>query len=472
MAANYILLQSLSLTQSAASITFNNIPQSGYTDLKIVMSSRSTNANVTDDVYLTINGLNTSIYSVKAIQGSGSAASSFSNSGTGLPNTISDGANATANTYGSAEFYIPNYTSSNYKSILIDSVQEDNASAAYSRLLAGLISSTSAISSITLTSTGSFVQYSTFSIYGLAAVGVTPSSAPKAYGGDIIVNDGTYWYHAFLSTGAFTPQTNLTCNALVIAGGGSGGVGNGGGGGAGGGGAGGFLGLTSQSFINATAYTVTVGAGGPAQATGGTALFGVQGNNSQIAALTAAVGGGAGAGVNLDGGGTTGNGGNGGSGGGAAYWDNPARTYYGGTPTSGQGNAGGNAATAGGGRAGGGGGGAGAVGQTGGVAIGGVSGYGGAGLNTYSSWATATGTGVSGYYAGGGGGSSAYGGAAGGSGGGGTSVTPDSTTVNQASGSGVANTGSGGGGIGGNSGVVKISGAGGSGIVIIRYAMA
>ncbi len=39
MPANYVLLERIELNASAASITFSNIPQSGYTDLKLIVSS-------------------------------------------------------------------------------------------------------------------------------------------------------------------------------------------------------------------------------------------------------------------------------------------------------------------------------------------------------------------------------------------------------------------------------------------------
>ena len=45
MPANYVLLERIELNASAASVTFSNIPQSGYTDLKIVMSIRGDNTN-------------------------------------------------------------------------------------------------------------------------------------------------------------------------------------------------------------------------------------------------------------------------------------------------------------------------------------------------------------------------------------------------------------------------------------------
>ncbi len=86
---------------------------------------------------------------------------------------------------------------------------------------------------------------------------------------------------------------------------------------------------------------------------------------------------------------------------------------------------------------------------------------GGIGLD-YSTWATATSSGDSGYFAGGGGGAGrTNGGAAGGTGGGGAGGTNTGTD-------GTTNTGGGGGGTAPTSGT-NTPGAGGSGIVIVRY---
>jgi hypothetical protein len=42
MTENYVLLETIELTQSAASVTFDNIPQTGYTDLVLKMSNKHT----------------------------------------------------------------------------------------------------------------------------------------------------------------------------------------------------------------------------------------------------------------------------------------------------------------------------------------------------------------------------------------------------------------------------------------------
>ena len=459
MPANYVLLERIELNASAASVTFANIPQTGYTDLKIVGSTRSSNSNNYGDVFFTFNGLTTN-RSARYIEGSGSAVSSATQTTMGAGS--GQGNSATANTFGSWELYIPNYTSSNFKSSSADGVGENNATQAYASLYANLWSSTAAITSVTVLplSTFSFVQYSTFSLYGLAALGTTPVIAPKASGGNVIATDGTYWYHAFRTSGTFTPAQGLSCEVMVAAGGGGGGSGGGGSNDGAGGGAGGFRVLTSQSLIS-QGYTVTVGGGG----TSGSGARGGVGTNSSFAGsgfTTITSSGGGGGATTLNSAGLAG-----GSGGGAAGTG-------GGTGTVGTGNAGSYSPVEG--FAGGlgasdgatydnagGGGGATAVGVAANSVGGGA---GGAGSSAYSSWASATATGVSSAYAGGGGGAgfSAKTAGAGGTGGGGAGSNGNGNNAT----AGTVNSAGGGGG----GGINGIGGLGGSGIVIIRYTIA
>jgi hypothetical protein len=238
-----------------------------------------------------------------------------------------------------------------------------------------------------------------------------------------------------------SPISTYSIEALIIAGGGGGGSDVGGGGGAGG-----LLNVTGVVVSPGTNYSVTVGAAG-AGATTSNGTAGATGSNTSGLGYTSLGGGGGGswpATVALSGG----SGGGGGAGGGGG----PATGGVGGSGTNGQGYAGGQG---GGGSSydgyglGGGGGGAGGVGGSNNSA------YGGPGM-AFSAWATATTTGVGGYYAGGGGGNSnsnTYAGA-GGSGGGGN---------------GNANAGVNTGGGGGGGGSPNNGGNGGSGIVIIRY---
>jgi hypothetical protein len=456
MPANYVLLEKITVgAAGASSVTFSNIPQTGYTDLVVKYSLRNTSTNPT--VIALING-SASGFTRKYFVGSGTAV----NAGSDASNYIGYGeiSTDTASTFASNEMYITNYTSSNYKSISIDNVTENNSTTAYAYLGATLWSNTAAITSIELSMYGgNLAQYSTFYLYGVAKLGTTPAIVPYATGGDTIMTDGTYWYHAFKASGTFTPAKGLSCDVLVVAGGGSGGSRAGGGGGAGG-----LRVLTSQSLLASSNYTATIGAGGtkvvsiPSNRgnTGTASSF----SGSGITTINSSGGGGGGVypGTSLFVATTGGSGGGGGSilgstsGAGAAGNSggySPVEGYLGGNGASGA-------------YHGGGGGGAGGAGANADNSAGGT---GGAGSNTYSSWLSATGTGVSGYIAGGGGGCS---GGVAGTGGGGTGS--DASTGNAFD--GTANTGGGGGGARNAPDTSNVySGAGGSGLVIVRYAI-
>jgi hypothetical protein len=443
MPNNYVLLEKITVgAAGAASVTFANIPQTGYTDLVVKVSTRgATNSGYS---FLSFNGSTTS-YSTKALVNNGGTPTSASYTLSGGVVWNSQSA-YTASTFASGDIYIPNYTSSNFKSFSIDSTAENNASPISAGLETGLWSNTAAITSITCTpNTGNYAQFSTFYLYGVAKLGTTPAIAPKAAGGDIVMTDGTYWYHAFRSSGTFTPAVALSCDYLVVAGGGGAGAGSYGAGG--GGGAGGYLTSTGYSCASGVGLTVTIGAGG-AGGTYGPAVSPVSGSNSTFATITSTGGGYGGRNISP----TTAA--NGGSGGGGGY----GSTF--GLGISGQGNNGGAQTT----NSGGGGGGAGGVG---GNATSTVAGAGGAGLNTLSTWLNTTGTGVSGYIAGGGGGSveSGTGGAAGSGGGGAGAQGASGLGI-----SGTANTGGGGGS--GYNGGSNPTGSGGSGLVIVRYLVA
>ena len=250
-----------------------------------------------------------------------------------------------------------------------------------------------------------------------------------------------YKVHTFLSSGTFTVDSAGSVEYLVIAGGGSGGGQHGGGGGAGGY-------RTAANFsIAASAYSITVGAGGAARAGSGNNT-GNNGSNSVFSTITS-IGGGGGEGWSA---GSNNTAPSGGSGGGASLNAN------GGAGTSGQGNAGGssiNSSTFP--NGGGGGGGSGSVGE----ASTSLSRAGNGGSGTASSISGGSVTRAGG---GGGGSHSPHAIGTGGSGGGGNGGLGN-TGVGIAA---TANSGSGGGGSGSAG---AYSGAGGSGIVIIRYAI-
>lgn len=446
--ATYKPLQSLTLSADTATAVFSNIDQS-YTDLRVVLSGKPTSDNIT--YRLQFNGDSSSgLYSFTTMGATSGGQVTYRYSSYNYLNTfIMNGALSTS--ISNVTLDIQSYQDTNtFKSCLIRS-NDGNSEV---QLIGGVWRSTSAINSITVySSSGSLAAGTTLSLYGIKA------GTPKAIGGDITTTDGTYWYHAFKTSGSFTVQQSsaLSADVLIVAGGGGGGCDIGGGGGAGG-----VLGFVSQTITGGTTTAVTVGAGGIGAAAGSGAK-GSSGVNSQFGFLTASVGGGGGGGNQ---GGA--NGVNGGSGGGAGYSNGSA-----GQATSGQGNNGGS--SLGNGAAGGGG--------YGSVGTNGTSGNnnGGAGgsststvtnLSSVSGWLTATGLGVSGTFAGGGGGASGAnttGGAGGGGGAGAGASNSGNNSSNAAlGGSATANTGSGG---GGGSSYAGSGGAGGSGFVIVRYAV-
>jgi hypothetical protein len=452
MAKDYQLIQAQTLTSSAASVTFSNIPQN-FTDLILKISARTNYSAVNDYIYMSLNG-NTSLNSYNMIYGDGSSTAGYNGAGATNATGIStaNGATSTVNTFCNSEVYIPNYASSTAKSASVDTVIENNATATVMELLSYLNTGTSAITTIALTPGNgpNFVANSTFALYGVGGARAT---------GGTITYDFNYTYHTFTSTSTFTPLEKIkNAEVLVIAGGGAstGTVLNGYA--TPGGGAGGLVYSSGQTLFAGTSYTAIVGAGGAAGASGNTTRGG-NGGNSQFGSVTLAVGGGGGGAQPESPSIRAGS--SGGSGGGSFL-------AAGGAATAGQGNAGGNAAsdhpylTSGGGGA----------AEVGGIGAGDyISGKGGDGSSSYSQWGLTTGTGqLSGnsyYYAGGGAGGlmlvTSSRASAGGLGGGGSNTSSANGKTN-----GTANTGGGASGVNGY-GAATAGASGGSGLVIVRY---
>jgi hypothetical protein len=168
MATTYKLLDKNILSSNQTSITFTGLGSysSNYTDLLVKLSVRSNRSGTPyEDITIQFNG-STANFTTKVIQGSGSGVSSFSSNN--FIGQLDTSAN-TSNTFTSAEIYIPNFSSSNYKSFSADSTQEENGTTAYSNLVAGLWSNTAAITSISFVpgSANSFVTGSSFYLYGI-----------------------------------------------------------------------------------------------------------------------------------------------------------------------------------------------------------------------------------------------------------------------------------------------------------------
>jgi hypothetical protein len=170
VANTFVKIQTVTVGSPVANIDFTSIPQN-YTDLKIVLSLRGTRANIINETGIQFNGVTTSSYTYRVLRGNGASADSF-NGGAGQVYAyggVNPAASSTGSVFGSAEIYIPNYTSANYKSFSVDAVQETNGTTAYQILSADIFNNTAAITSIKFYSLDSdnFAQYSTATLYGI-----------------------------------------------------------------------------------------------------------------------------------------------------------------------------------------------------------------------------------------------------------------------------------------------------------------
>jgi hypothetical protein len=170
MANTYRHIETITVgAAGAASITFSSIPQT-YTDLKLVLSLRSNSTGSTwGDATIQFNGNTTATASKRSLFGTGSSVASDNATTTNGRITVTwfSSSTSTASTFGNGDIYIPNYTSSSNKSLSADSVSENNATAALIIPTAGLYQIASAITSITLTSNSTFLQYSSAYLYGI-----------------------------------------------------------------------------------------------------------------------------------------------------------------------------------------------------------------------------------------------------------------------------------------------------------------
>jgi len=166
MANTYTLIESKILGSVVASITFSSIPQT-YTDLLVKVSARSNSGPNTHDNFLIYfngtqsNRTNLILYGINGSVGSYTSTDYF-----GAFNAPA----STANTFGNAEFYIPNYTGSNNKSISADIVSENNASNGQDYLGAALWSDSAAITSLTIGNynASDFAINTTAYLYGIS----------------------------------------------------------------------------------------------------------------------------------------------------------------------------------------------------------------------------------------------------------------------------------------------------------------
>jgi hypothetical protein len=136
------LVSSATPNGTASNVIFNNIPQTGK-NLLVLANVRSNNANATESFALFINDVSSATYNENRLRGTGSTAAAAQVAGNTrieYPQIVGNG--ATANVFNSASYLFTNYTSSADKQVIIDNVNENNATAAQQLIIQGFVNTT------------------------------------------------------------------------------------------------------------------------------------------------------------------------------------------------------------------------------------------------------------------------------------------------------------------------------------------
>lgn len=156
------LIETKTLASNASSIEFINIPQT-FTDLVLWVSLRHTVAQRRAGCDVLFNG-STANFTSRIIEADHAAV--YNGAPAAFYMTF-PAANATSNSFGVGQIYIPNYAGSTQKSFGHESTMVTTDNVEQSRILwAGRWSQTAAITSIGF-STSSFAAGSTISLYGI-----------------------------------------------------------------------------------------------------------------------------------------------------------------------------------------------------------------------------------------------------------------------------------------------------------------
>lgn len=173
MPETFLKIASTTVGTAVSSITFSSIP-ANFTDLVLKTSIRSTGTGGSGfDDYLNVrfngdtgnNYKNIYLQAYSSSAASGGIGNAYSRIFAGLGN----GSSSTANSFSSNDFYLTNYTASEFKAINIDGFLPNNSTSEYViRGIAGQWLSTSAINSINIYLDGANIaQYSTATLYGI-----------------------------------------------------------------------------------------------------------------------------------------------------------------------------------------------------------------------------------------------------------------------------------------------------------------
>jgi hypothetical protein len=156
----------------ASAITFSSIPGT-YTDLKLLISARTSSTGPVDGITLSING-SASNFNTRYLFFNGFTGGAFNASSDTVGNGgWINGATSTASSFSNVELYFPNYTSTTKpKEFSVDSVEENNTTGT-NTIYMGLFTTLwnpgtqAAITSLTLTPVVNYVQHTTATLYGI-----------------------------------------------------------------------------------------------------------------------------------------------------------------------------------------------------------------------------------------------------------------------------------------------------------------
>lgn len=176
MSSMFLIQHYEASSSSVSSITLGTIPTT-YNDLYIVASLKTTTGTSGWYDILWRPNNDSSNYAQRMVYGSGT---SYTNLAENSFNTrISSAASSSVSVYGSTTIYIADYTSTNPKSVIFDTISENNGAQAFQGVTAGLYSGGSAITSFTLVAlSGNIERYSSITVYGVlkgSSGGVTVS---------------------------------------------------------------------------------------------------------------------------------------------------------------------------------------------------------------------------------------------------------------------------------------------------------
>ena len=168
---DYESIQTFTLSSAQATISFTSIP-STYKHLQLRMLTRDNAAQSGSQSQMQFNGVTGTSYNWHILQGDGASASASGGSGSttyiyGFDRTTA--ANNTANIFGVSVVDILDYANTNKNKTIRAIGGYDANGSGMVKFASGFYNSTNAINriDISLQSGGSYVQYSSFALYGV-----------------------------------------------------------------------------------------------------------------------------------------------------------------------------------------------------------------------------------------------------------------------------------------------------------------